>query len=153
VPLGYSVTFSGSVSISIDHFDAFFDTQNIYLEDTLLGVMWDLKQGPYVFSTTDGIFNSRFKIRYLTDLQLGTAAFAVAKKVQVVYGDSQIRVLSPNSGIVKITLYNLLGQKVIEQNCAGLNQFRIDTLLQEGGVWLLKVALQNGQTQSIQIKS
>ncbi len=153
VPLGYSATFSGSVSISIDHFDAFFDTQNIYLEDTLLGVMWDLKQGPYVFSTTDGIFNSRFKIRYLTDLQLGTATFAVAKKVQVVYGDSQIRVLSPNSGIVKITLYNLLGQKVIEQNCAGLNQFRIDTLLQESGVWLLKVALQNGQTQTIQIKS
>ena len=45
-------------------FDGLFVGQNIYLEDKLLNVIYDLRTTPYSFTATEGIVENRFVIRY-----------------------------------------------------------------------------------------
>lgn len=70
IPLGIKSTIAGEFSIALHDFDGLFEFQNIYLEDRVLNVMHNLKNGPYTFSTAIGTFDTRFVLRYL-DNQLG----------------------------------------------------------------------------------
>jgi hypothetical protein len=65
VPLGYKATIAGTYQISIDHVDGLFLNQNIFLKDTSTGVIHNLKNGSYSFSTLVGRFNDRFVLLYI----------------------------------------------------------------------------------------
>jgi hypothetical protein len=66
VPLGYKTNITGTFEISIDHFDGFFVNQDIFLKDNLTGVIHNLKNGDYSFTTDIGRFNDRFVLLYVT---------------------------------------------------------------------------------------
>jgi hypothetical protein len=80
VPLGFKSTLQENFSLRLDHFDGLFDSQNIYIEDTFLNVIHDLKQSPYVFTSDIGTFNERLILRY-TDTTLSTSEFDAASNV------------------------------------------------------------------------
>jgi hypothetical protein len=63
--LGINAIESGEYKIGINSFDGLFFDNNIYLEDTYLKVIHNLKESPYVFNSEAGIFNDRFIIKYL----------------------------------------------------------------------------------------
>nr|WP_315197922.1 hypothetical protein [uncultured Flavobacterium sp.] len=65
VPLGYKTNIVGAFQISIDHVDGLFVTQDIFLEDKTTGVIHNLKNGAYSFTTLVGRFNDRFVLRYV----------------------------------------------------------------------------------------
>ncbi len=67
--LGFKTDVTGNYTISLADFDGLFqDQQNIYLKDNATGTFTDLKISPYVFTTELGIFNSRFELRFDTNL-------------------------------------------------------------------------------------
>jgi len=51
-------------------YDGLFMHQDVYLEDTFLNLIHNLKLGPYIFTTNQGTFDNRFVLRY-TDTLLG----------------------------------------------------------------------------------
>jgi hypothetical protein len=84
VPLGYKSTIVSDYSISLYQFDGLFEEQNIYLEDTELNIIHDLKSGPYTFTTTAGTFDTRFVLRY-NNTTLGTNNPVFNENTVVIY--------------------------------------------------------------------
>lgn len=70
VPLGYKTTISGEFNITINNFDGFFVTQDIFLLDTTTGLIHNLKNGTYSFETAVGVFNDRFVLLYVDNTPL-----------------------------------------------------------------------------------
>jgi hypothetical protein len=66
IPIGYSSTAVNAYQIKLSNFDGLFENQFVYLEDTNLGTVHDLKSGDYSFTTEAGTFENRFKILFAT---------------------------------------------------------------------------------------
>jgi hypothetical protein len=144
VPLGYRSNLNGTFSIQIDHYDALFGTQNIYIEDGLLNVIHDLKTGPYTFTTAPGSFANRFVLRY-TDALLGVANPQVVSDVTAFIKD---RRLFARAGVpmISISVYEVTGQLVKEYVLAkGSMEFNGEFPFSEG-VYFAKIKLGNGIT-------
>jgi uncharacterized membrane protein YuzA (DUF378 family) len=145
IPIGYSTTVNGELSIDLDDFDGVFTSQNIYLLDKTNDTLHDLKTAPYTFVTTSGNFNNRFELRF-TGQTLGTTIPTVTDNdVKIITANHQLEVLSPATAISKVEVYDILGKLLFAQNDLNTNLFQTSSLQLATQILLVKVTLDNGQ--------
>ncbi|SHF89242.1 hypothetical protein SAMN05443549_101722 [Flavobacterium fluvii] len=147
VPIGYFTKVADNVTLSIDHVDGLFlDNQEIYLEDKLLNVIYDIKADPYVFASAAGTFNDRFVLRY-TNGSLGTKNFdSQTNKVFVSSKNKQIKINSYSGTIDKVVVFDLLGRQIYQKSKVDSNEFSIANLVSSHQTLVVKTTLQNGIT-------
>jgi hypothetical protein len=76
VPLNFKTDSAGEYSIALDHFyGVFAKGQEVYLLDSKTGVETDLKATAYTFTTTAGVDNARFSLKYQKKLKVDAPAF------------------------------------------------------------------------------
>lgn len=144
VPLGYKSTIAGSYSIRLSMFDGLFETQNVYLEDTLLGVVHDLRQSDYTFNTEIGSFDTRFVLRYTTE-SLGTENPVFNENTVIVYKNEQgLHVTSGNVMMENVTIFDIRGRQIAEQKQVGNTQTVFTTLPTTQQVLLVKITSVDG---------
>jgi hypothetical protein len=145
VPLGYKTTIKGNFTITIFQTDGFFTAQNVFLEDKMLGVIHNLKEASYNFTTEKGVFNERFVLRY-TDKTLGTGDFESEDKTIVVFKEkNELKIKSEFETIKRVTIFDLLGKKVFEETLKDVNEFRTSNITLKNQIVIVKVVLTNGQ--------
>jgi len=147
VPLGYSSAVADTFTIAIDTKEGQLNNRstNIYLEDKLLNVTHDLKQGPYSFTTAKGTFNDRFVLRYLSPT-LGTNDLeALANEVKVAVNNNQIQISSPKETMKEVRVYDVLGKLIIERKNVNSNELTIPTRAISQQTLLINITLTNGQ--------
>jgi hypothetical protein len=143
VQLGYYVPTTGTFSIGIAAVDGLFTTnQNIYLEDTQLGIIHDLKQSVYAFSTNAGENNTRFILRY-TNETLGNDDF-ISNDLVTVYSNTSIVVESNKEMLSNIKIYNVLGQLLLDKSNINSSYFEINSLQKNNQALIVQVELNNG---------
>ena len=144
VPLGVSIPTNGAYTIAINMIDGIFDTtsQNIYLEDSLLGIIHDLKSNPYTFEINAGIFENRFFIRYTNQL-LSNNDFESNSTIKVITNQN-ILINSSSELIESIIVYDVLGRTLANYKNINANDFTIKDLQKNNAPLLLKIKLQNG---------
>ena len=150
VPLGYHAETAGTFTIAISGVDGLFEQgQSIYLQDNLLGIIYDLRSNPYVFSTQQGTFNDRFVLRYTNGLlssnQINpkSSAFAFITNTQL-----QIKA---NENITSVQVFDVTGKLIRTYTpSTKSNQFKEDFSF-EKGVYFAKIKLEEGNlvTQKI----
>jgi hypothetical protein len=112
VPLGFYATSAATYTISIDHVDGLFTTnQSIILKDLLLGTYQDLTQSSYTFDSESGTFNSRFVIVYTTPLNTFVPILE-ANQVVVYRADNMLIIHSGNSLMNTVNLYDIRGREI-----------------------------------------
>jgi hypothetical protein len=142
VALGYRSNIHDTFSFSIDHIDAFFENQNIYLEDKDLHIIHNIKISPYTFTSEAGTFNNRFVLRY-TDSALNTTLFDSNQNVTAFIANHELQIKSTEK-IVKIELYDISG-KHIQSFTPNEVDFKFRTRFNfANGVYLAKIKLDNG---------
>jgi hypothetical protein len=146
VPLGYTINVEGNATISIDHFDGLFeDNQNIYLEDKLIDVVYDIKESPYNFSSATGTFNDRFVLRY-TDKTLGTTDFDTTNnQILVSNKNRQLTINAFDDFIDKVVIYDAAGRKIYQKRNVANKELTVLNLASGQQVLLVNVVLQNGR--------
>ncbi|RZK45296.1 MAG: T9SS sorting signal type C domain-containing protein, partial [Pedobacter sp.] len=114
VPLGFRAESQGAFEIVLSNFDGLFGEQDIYLEDTYLNVIHDLKQSTYSFTTTAGTFEDRFILRYTTEA-LGTTEATLGDNSVVVYKSqpATINISTGTTNMKKVAIYDLRGRLLI----------------------------------------
>ncbi len=146
VPLGFSTTLNGELSVNLDNFDGLFDNQNVYLLDKTTNTYHDLKTGPYTFVTTNGNFEERFELRF-TNQALGTTIPSITDNdIKVITTNHQLEVISPAMAITKIQTYDILGKLLFTQDDLSTNLFQTNSLQLAPQVLLVKVTLDNQQS-------
>ncbi|WP_194311165.1 T9SS sorting signal type C domain-containing protein [Flavobacterium soyangense] len=147
VPLGYVITNAGSYKIEIDEVDGFFvKDKNIYLEDKVLNVIYDLKNSPYAFTTESGTFNDRFVLRYTNKTLRNTDFETLKNQILVSNKNKQIKVNSVVEAINKVLIYDLLGRQIYKKENVNGNELTILNLVSIQQTLLVKVSLKNGKT-------
>lgn len=116
IPVGYRSTIAGTFNIGLADMDGLFEGQAVYLEDQLLNVIHDLKQGNYSFTTEAGTFDTRFVLRF-TNSTLGTQNPAFNENSVVVYkNDNTIHVQTSNIIMKSIKIYDLRGREILTKD-------------------------------------
>ncbi len=87
--------------------------QDIFLRDNKENVYWDLKQGPYDFTSTPGLDTERFDIVFQSSDTLSNEDFLLDS--MLIYAnneESKLFVKGLEEDINILTITNILGQKV-----------------------------------------
>ncbi|MGL2963725.1 T9SS sorting signal type C domain-containing protein [Flavobacterium sp. RSB2_4_14] len=143
LPLGFKSTSNGNYTIALTNFDGLFQTQNIYLEDTLLGLIHDLKAAAYTFTTVSGTFESRFILRY-TNQTLGNNNSIFDENSVVVYKD--LFGLNINTGSINmknVKIFDMRGRLIAEKIQIGNTQTVFTNLPTTQQVLLIKIESEN----------
>jgi len=147
VPLGYKTSLTGTLKISIDHYDGLFEGQDIYLEDLHLNIIHDLKASDYVFTTVPGTFNNRFVLRYVPHQTLANPALEEIMAGVIISKDkNQLNIRAALENISTITIYDILGRTVFYQDKINSNHFRASDIGCDRQTLIVKVQLANNAT-------
>ncbi|MGV9004483.1 hypothetical protein [Flavobacterium sp.] len=148
VSVGINVPSNGEYSIGIAGIDGLFANQSIYLKDNLLNTINDLKAGPYHFTISTGIQNSRFEIVYRNST-LDNGDFSQNQDLKVIVKE---HVLVESSDLIKeIMVYNIVGQIIDRYENIASNKITLSSLIKTNTTLLLKIKLDNGQVFSKKI--
>lgn len=145
VPMGFTVLATDTYQIAINTVDGLFENedQNIFLEDTYEDVIHDLRLSPYSFSSEAGNFDDRFILRY-TDNTLGTDDLLLNSDLDIISEDNVIKVISGSHPIDAITVYDLLGRRILELSNLNTLEYNVDGLSLSKSVYIVRARLQNG---------
>lgn len=146
VPLGYRSNTEGPFAISLSNYDGLFGGQDVYLEDTYLNVIHDLKQSAYSFTTTAGTFEDRFILRYTTQaLSVADADFGHSA---IVY-KSDAHTLNVATGMMdmkKVAIYDVRGRLLIGKDNINATEVKFEQLPFANQVLLVQITSADGIT-------
>ncbi|NBL64689.1 choice-of-anchor D domain-containing protein [Flavobacterium sp. NST-5] len=144
VPLNVSFVTAGNYKIAIDHFDGFFNTQDIFLKDNSLNVIHNLKTAPYEFTTANGNFNNRFVLVYRNS-SLDKPHFDLAEnQVYVLNQSEKLLVKSIEENLKTVVVYDLLGREILRATDIQNKEYLITGLLATEQTLLIQIELENG---------
>jgi len=151
VPLGIIANETGSHTIAINTIDGLFITQdqNIYIEDTALNIIHDIRISPYSFTIDAGIRNDRFILRY-TDETLDVNQLDDNEGISIMAPISEyIKVTSEIGTINSIAIYDIVGRVIFTTEDINQSEFILNQTRLSDGAYIVKVELYNGK-QKIQ---
>ncbi len=149
LPIGLHVDNDGINTFTIDALENVPDYLEIYIFDNVTGTYHDLRQGDASITLTSGIYLDRFDLRFSQINFLSTEDFDFETTINFYFGNSNntIVVNNPKLEVIKsITLYNLLGQKII-----AFNEFENQELIElktntiSTGTYILEVKTDEGK--------
>jgi len=141
IPVGYKSAISGNFEIKLSNFDGLFASQDVYLEDTLTNIYFNLKNGNYSFATETGTFDNRFKIHF-TDSQLNN--HEVDGSAFIVYqNNNQVTVNSGPVTLKQIDVYDIQGRILNSYKNISSSQFSFTCPI-KNNVLILKITTSEG---------
>jgi hypothetical protein len=146
VQLGLQLPAVGSYNIQLSNFDGLFSDANtpVYLEDRLLDVVHNLRQGPYTFVSESGTFDDRFVIRFTNNLlQLPDSEFN-ENAVIVFKNNNTITVQSSSLLMKEVKLYDVRGRLVLAKNNLKSDKVIFENLAMAQQVLLVHITTENG---------
>ncbi|HSD13752.1 MAG TPA: hypothetical protein VLB74_03815 [Flavobacterium sp.] len=146
VPIGYTTSLNGDFTINLENFDGLFGNQNIYLFDNTTGIYHDLKVAPFTFTTTSGVFNNRFELRFTNETLSVDTLTNNTESLIILTKDKEITVKSTGSDIAGVEVRDLLGKLIYRQDGILSKEFRTSGLPAASQILLVKVTFDNKQT-------
>ena len=118
-----------------------FQNENVYVEDTFLNTIHDLKQSPYIFDTEIGTFNDRLVLRY-TDTTLNTSTFDTNQNVIALIYHKNL-VIEAAQYIKEIMVYDISGKLINSYIPSNKSMKFSENFIYAEGVYLIKIKLEN----------
>ena len=146
VTMGYTANAPGSYTISIHRKDGLFaEGQNIYIKDTTTGIIHDLNDSNYTFTTEAGTFHNRFTVVYTTEA-LGTQTPVLAANGVIVYKqDGAINISAGTAEITSIAIYDVSGRQLFTNNAVNASQTTINGLQAAQEILIVQINTSKGK--------
>ena len=142
--LGYKATVADTYKINLSDFDGLFLNQDIYLEDKLLNVVHNLKEGYYTFSSNAGTFEDRFVLRFSAQA-LGVPTFN--EESVVVYKNAQgLHINTGFTPMETVAVYDVAGRLLASKMTINDVTTSFVSLPATQQVLLVKVTSESGKT-------
>lgn len=144
VSLGLKATIAGSYTISLENVDGLFVSQDIFLKDNVTNTIHDIKISPYSFSTTEGVFNYRFKLVYKNAF-LSNESFESNESL-VVYTKEEKIMINASIEMVSVEVFDVLGRTLYNNKNVNQKALNISSITNNSQPLILKIVLENGET-------
>jgi hypothetical protein len=125
IPLGYSTTVNGQLTVNLENYDGLFSNQEVYLLDKYLNICHNIKSGVYNFTTTNGTFRDRFELRF-TNTTLNTNTPSFDSSLILVTNDKKLSIFSGTYTITKVEVFDLLGKKLYHDDKLNTNNHHVE---------------------------
>ena len=156
VPLGLVIPENGNYTIAINSIDGLFSNtnQDIFLEDTYLNIIHDLRNTPYSFNSNIGTFNNRFILRYTNNALNITEETLLNGLLISAPNNSYIKVTSELEQIKTISVFDVLGRILYQDMSVNQKELIINNPSFSNGTYIVRASLSNGlqKTQKIILK-
>jgi hypothetical protein len=144
ISMGINVVNDGKYTIAIKKSDGVFQfNQDIFLEDKKLKIIHDLKQSPYVFTTSKGRIDNRFVLRFSKNT-INQNIEPVSDNVIVVANQDGINIKSYVESLKDVYVFDILGRQLSGSTEIGKDEFRISKITNNQQLLILKITLING---------
>lgn len=142
IPLGITIPQNGLYTIGINSLDGLFsnNTQNIYLEDTLLDVVYDLRNAPYTFMAQAGSSINRFILRFIPKEK---SVSDNTSNDLIVSTNDYINITSYGLKIKDVKVYDLLGKLILNNNEIHKNETSLTGLRKTNSVVIVNITLED----------
>jgi hypothetical protein len=146
VPVGARIMQDGAYKIAIGAVDGLFldATQNIFIEDKLLGVTHDLRANPYSFNATAGIINDRFVLRYDRNALSNPDFENLESSVVVSASHGQMTINSYIENIQDVTVYDIVGRELSKNKNVASDIFTASNISVGQQALIVKIKLASG---------
>ena len=144
IALGLKATTAGTYSISLENVDGLFTAQNVYVKDNVTTTIHDIKLAPYTFTTSDGVFNNRFKVVF-TNAALGNQSFVSDENVVVFTQNEELKI-NASQEISKVEVFDVLGRNVYKNNNVNDTALNITSIANRNQALLVKITFTTGQS-------
>ncbi len=146
IPLGIDIITPGDYKIAIAMVDGLFDDplQNIYLEDSQLGIVLNLRTAPYTFTSEAGNFNNRFKILFSNSTLSNPNFENDINSVIVLNNSNEFTIKSSLKNLDQITIYDLLGRQLYFESGINKNNISLSNVTLNNQTLIVKIKLENG---------
>jgi hypothetical protein len=153
VPLGLKVSTANTYKIAIASVDGLFLNSNrrVYLEDKELRIVHDLKQEPYIFTTSAGRFDNRFVLRYRNNSPSYRDLDETTSSILVMANPEEISVESASEYIKSILIFDLLGRELYKVEDVNAHYYSISNLTTTHQTLIVKAILENGMIETRKI--
>jgi hypothetical protein len=143
VDLGINIAQNGEYKIGIGALDGLFSgsNQDILIEDKLLHIVHNIKTSPYTFTANQGRDNNRFVLKFVNQT-LSDDDNVYANDIKI-FATNTLNIESAKLSINNITVYDIVGKKLLEMNDIQQKQVIINQLKPTTNVLLVKVTLDN----------
>lgn len=143
VPVGYTAGQNGIYKVAIAEVDGLFadEQQDIYLEDTELNIMHDLRSNYYTFTTISGTFNDRFKLHFRNNT-LGNPTNDNLDTFS--YINNNILNVKSTKNIKEVMIFDIAGKLIKTSSATDESQNFSTDFNYPNGVYLIKIKLDNG---------
>lgn len=145
VPMGLRAETAGMFTVSLETADGVFaGDQDIFLKDNLTGVVTNLKQSSYTFTSEAGDFNDRLQLQYV-NTTLGIPGFDA--NTIVIYKDDN-QVLNLHAGAIEIKevkIFDIRGRLVYTKKAISANAVQLADLKAEQQVLLVQITSADGR--------
>lgn len=143
VLLGYQTSIDGDFSLKLSNQDGLFVNHDIYIEDRVLNKTHNLKENPYLFSTSKGTFNDRFVLRYEDKTLKNKNIEEVEKKVLITVKNKSIKIISTKENIQDVDIYDISGKVIYTKSKINEAEYKISDLPSSDQVLIIKVTSNN----------
>lgn len=149
IPLGFKTPNSGSFTITINQLDGLFESahQDIYLEDTELNIIHDLRANPYQFTSDEGTFNDRFVVRFNSQT-LSTIDQDILANLRIKAINNTIIASSSLSAIKTFELFDITGRTIHKNLKVDNTIYNYQNNELSAGTYIVQVSLTNGAVVS-----
>lgn len=146
VQMGYNAPAAGTYTISLHRSEGVFKQgQIIYLRDNAEGVIRNLSDYDYTFTTEAGTIEGRFDILY-QNVTLGLENPVIDESTVVVYKQGNtVKVATGNTLMNGVTIYDIRGRKIYSQDNINSTQTAISNLSAEQQVLIVEVNTVKGK--------
>lgn len=144
IALGLKATTAGTYSISLENVDGLFVNQDVFVKDNMTNSTHNIKLAPYVFSTTDGIFNNRFKVVFV-NAALSNDTFVSDESVVVFTQNEELKI-NATQEIASVEVFDILGRTIYNNNKVNNKTLSIASIASRNQALLVKITFASGQT-------
>ncbi len=144
IALGLKATTAGNYSISLENVDGLFTSQNVYIKDNVTNIIHDIKQTPYAFTTSNGVFNDRFKVVF-TNAILSNDTLVSDESVVLFTQNEELKI-NASQEIAKVEIYDVLGRNIYNNENVNDKVLSIASIANRNQALLVKITFRTGQT-------
>ena len=144
IALGLKATTAGNYSISLENVDGLFTSQNVYVKDNVTNIIHDIKQMPYSFSTSEGVYNDRFKVIFTNEALANETI--VSEESVVVFTQNEELKINASKEIAKVEVFDILGRNIYNNDKVNDKELNILSIANRNQALLVKITFTTGQS-------